>query len=564
MNGTERLYWLDDFDSGPLSRGKTYFERGLVEDLHMDAHAWHATVRGTLPYDVVVEVDEQGRPDPYGPNTTCTCPYVATGGPCKHIAAVCFSIEREGAPAPSSNSSAQWKTIFNSLTEEDCRAFLHDTVSRQPNLQDELVARFGEPDMAQIRRAMQSGISSAVYRYSDGYGYVDWHHSLALETEVCAVIREVIQPYLDRRAWQVAFDASLIALEELRKVEVDDSDGYYSTAQDACFDVWRAIVAQGDDGADVVAAGIPRFLLVDPDDDDDYDVLACQQSDAVGLFFEAFQDDPRHAGDVYAYCAAALRAGTCNWMWNGKRRYALAGLRAMHAMGRSIDDRIAFARPYLSLLPVRLQLADSLASEGRCDEAMRLLREGLNVCEQPSDIVAIYKALLNCNELQNDRGETERCLRELLHRTADAQDAVTWWHRLRELVGEDAWETESQALLPRLQVSIVRHALLAEEGRIAELMDELEARPDVHELRAYDQLLAKDYLPRVTKLYIDKVLSDLERASSRNGYRAALQHLAHMATLPGSQAAFERTAQEIRATYPRRPALRDELSKIGG
>ena len=565
MSARHDLDWRQAFDDGPLSRGLSCFKRGRVQDLHHDQEGWHATVAGSWDYEVTVATLKDGMPDPFGANTSCTCPYYCSAGPCKHIAATCFAIEDEPAPPPEANGEADWETILQSTTAQNLEAFLHDLLSRDAQLRREFVARFGKINVEDARRAIASGIDEALYRHGDGYGCVSWRNELAFELDVSAAIRDALRPYVDRGAWQAAFDASLSALAVIRTVDVCGADGFHSSATDVCLDVWRAIVTRGGDaGADVVATGIPAFLAIELEDDDVEDVLELQQSDAFGFFASTFQDDARHADKVYEWCADALSTGLARYHWNGEQRHALACLHAMRAMGKSADDRFAFARPYLRFLQVLREMAKDLLAAGRADEAIALLREGLANCTTPGDLLAIHTSLLDCYETQGDAEKTRQCLGELIQRTGSPQDALAWWSRLRELTPERDWDKVFGKVLKRAKARGVRCALLAEQGRLDDLMAQIEARNDVNLLRNYDALLAKDYPARVIALYRKKVMGDLDRASSRNGYRAALLYLKHMGTLPHAEQAFVDIAADIRAAYPHRPALHDELRKIGG
>ncbi len=564
MRARYNLDWRQAFDDGTLSRGLSYYKRGLVQDLHHDQEGWHATVCGTWDYEVTVATMEDGTPDPYYKNTSCTCPYFSSGGLCKHIAAICFASEDNPAPSPETHGGADWEAVLRSTTAQDRKAFLRDLLCRDMQLRREFMARFGEINVEDARRTIASGIDAALYRYGDGYGCVSWHNELAFELDVSAAIRDALRPYIDRGAWQAAFDVSLAALAEIRTVDVVGVDGFHSSATDVCLDVWRTIVTRGGDaGADVVATGIPAFLSVEPRDDDVEDVLELQQSDAFGFFASTFQDDTRHATKVYEWCANALSTGLTRFYWNGEQHHALACLHAMRAMGKDVDDRIAFARPYLRILKVLREMAEDLLASGRADEAIALLHAGLANCHALGDLLAIHTSLLNCYEAQGDDEKTRRCLGELIHRTGSPQDALAWWSRLRDLTPERDWDEVSCKVLKRANARGVRCALLAEQGRLDDLMAEIEVHNDVNLLRDYDTLLVKDYPTRVIKLYRNKVMGDLDRASSRNGYRAALLYLKHMGTLPQTEQAFVDIAADIRAAYPRRPALHDELRKIG-
>lgn len=563
------MSWKQAFNDTLLYRGKSYYERGLVENLRKEPDGWHATVQGSWPYDVVVAVSSDGQPNPTAEQTSCSCPYFAEAHLCKHVAATCLAIEHGTTTDSAPSDASNWQPLLQALSADDCRDFLRTTLTRDAQLRDEFLARFGKLDTRNARRAIQSGFSAALYNHSDGYGYVDYHHSFAFETEICTSIRHAVRPYLDRKAWQFAFDVSILALQELQHLDVVGPDGVHTAAQDVCLDIWRAIIAQGgDEGAAVVAAGIPMFLASEPDEGDececDYDVFDCQISDAAEFFLDTFQDDRRHASDVYAWCRQALLGHDHCIMWNGEQRCTLAGLRALRTMGRPVDELVSFAKPHLAIPPVRIQIANELTEHSMVDEAVQLLREGLRSCERPVGVVTTYEALLNCYKLQGNQDATRQCLIELVTHADKTQDARTWWHELRELTDEACWAQASESLLKRMQITQVRYALLAEEGHVDELMEQIEKRKDVQELMNYDRLLVTAHPQRVMRLYHNKVMDDLERASSRNGYRAALRYLQHMGTLPESSDMFSRTAQQIRTTYPRRPALHDELRKIGG
>ncbi|MCM2256109.1 MAG: DEAD/DEAH box helicase [Vicinamibacteria bacterium] len=71
------------------ARGATYFDQGRVVALSGRGHSLLARVRGTLVYDVRIEVDGAQL------NATCTCP-AAGRAPCKHVWAALLEAERLG------------------------------------------------------------------------------------------------------------------------------------------------------------------------------------------------------------------------------------------------------------------------------------------------------------------------------------------------------------------------------------------------------------------------------------------------------------------------------------
>lgn len=55
----------------------------------------------------------------------------------------------------------------------------------------------------------------------------------------------------------------------------------------------------------------------------------------------------------------------------------------------------------------------------------------------------------------------------------------------------------------------------------------------------------------------------MNRANDRRAYRAVAAELAHAANFPGGQNRTQEAASAMRAKYPRRTALLDELHSAG-
>ena len=69
-----------------LSRGKNYCERGLVNILYISKHRVRALCSGTKIYTVSIKLNN-GRLE-----GKCSCPAWDDFGPCKHMAATCFTL----------------------------------------------------------------------------------------------------------------------------------------------------------------------------------------------------------------------------------------------------------------------------------------------------------------------------------------------------------------------------------------------------------------------------------------------------------------------------------------
>ena len=80
--------------------------------------------------------------------------------------------------------------------------------------------------------------------------------------------------------------------------------------------------------------------------------------------------------------------------------------------------------------------------------------------------------------------------------------------------------------------------------------------------RYQDALLQID-APFVLAWHKRRVLRDFEEAYDRKGYRRKTKELVRLLELPGGKDAAQEVADELRARYPRKVALLDELAKAG-
>src|SRR5437016_6122834 len=80
----------NEFDSDVRSRGRKYFDKGLVDILQTDAGQIDAQVQGTELYDVRIEwTDDRFR-------GSCSCPFAEDRGPCKHLWATLLAADEAG------------------------------------------------------------------------------------------------------------------------------------------------------------------------------------------------------------------------------------------------------------------------------------------------------------------------------------------------------------------------------------------------------------------------------------------------------------------------------------
>lgn len=129
----------------------------------------------------------------------------------------------------------------------------------------------------------------------------------------------------------------------------------------------------------------------------------------------------------------------------------------------------------------------------------------------------------------------------------------------RALFTDDGWKEESEkCLFPAVAGTYDALALFQKEKRYDLMMDTAEQLS----CSDYEKVLKKYYPERCMKILAKNADTEMERATERKGYRKVARILNKIKKYPEGTALAQELAQKYRKTYPRRPALWEELSRI--
>ena len=103
--------------------------------------------------------------------------------------------------------------------------------------------------------------------------------------------------------------------------------------------------------------------------------------------------------------------------------------------------------------------------------------------------------------------------------------------------------------------------ILVHEERWADLVKELVGTAHLPTIEKYEQHLASDHAAEVADLYTTAIRSDLHQYTGRSHYQQAARYIRRMKKLGQHQKA-EALVTELKARYPQRVALMEELQKI--
>lgn len=92
-------------------------------------------------------------------------------------------------------------------------------------------------------------------------------------------------------------------------------------------------------------------------------------------------------------------------------------------------------------------------------------------------------------------------------------------------------------------------------------MEYVAEQKDARYIKEYEKYLKADYRDRLVDLYRECVYERLEKGVGRPVYQEICSYLRHIKKL-GRKDIVRETIEDLRAKYPRRPALLDELDRV--
>lgn len=138
-----------------------------------------------------------------------------------------------------------------------------------------------------------------------------------------------------------------------------------------------------------------------------------------------------------------------------------------------------------------------------------------------------------------------------------------FWDVLKQIYIEcGTWNKNYESLLDELKDSkrtICYRSVLVEENEKKRLLEDVMANP--YDLFEYGKYLVKDYPEQIYELCYKVIRENCANAKDRREYKKITKQIAQLIKWKGNDIA-KSLIEELKQTYPRRPALLDELEKV--
>ena len=560
----------DEIDSTILSRGLSYYRERNVMSLEMtQPNHYKALVAGTQLYEVTITLDDDREVE----DSSCTCPY-DWGEYCKHQVAALYALRH----LLNSNQHAMverpkevdLEALLEGKSKKELLSFLLAYAKKNPSLASALVAAFPSPNQEvnqtnlgiEFRRACEKGLECTenedMYEWDTNEDEDDWQFTSALRIkieELLGMARVAIAEGNVRHGGSIAsmMVHEMSALDEYEGETLSDEIETFLMQVAGLFD---DVTLSADDG--------PWLFALFFAEADSYEFPTQPALLRFCLRLAKTESDQEALRKYLLVLATDQPEGT----W-GASATILNSLELQHALllkQKRGEDAQALALANLSYEAMRKLAFDHAMETKDYALAERLAKE-----KEASDYrihgAMDWSKLLFKVYQEGGKKDDMRSLAKafLLH------DNLVYYPILKDSYESEEWISVVDGLLDELQAheegrftsEYRRNAypeVLKAEGKLERLLSYIQKNSRL--IRSYQDVLLPTYKGEVFALYGAIIKKDGEAASSRNEYKDLASWLNELEAIGGNDVAKE-CLQVLAPRYMKRPAMRDEIKKVG-
>jgi hypothetical protein len=247
-----------------------------------------------------------------------------------------------------------------------------------------------------------------------------------------------------------------------------------------------------------------------------------------------------------------------SWHLENDRLVRLAAITAVD--GEQAAEKFIFAN--LKYDGIRRIAIRSSIDKGNYALAEKLCREKIQAAGSDYHWTREwYTMLFEIYTKTDDQEKQSNLAEELLVYKYDTQ----YYDILKKLLTEKGtWNTAYPPLLMQLSQSLPYHlymSILSKENETLKLLDELKMHPT--EVYHYGEQLSKDFPSEISVLCLGQIRKQAAESNNRIAYKKVCANIKKLFEFGGISEA-DSIIVELKAKYPRRPAMIEELDKIAG
>lgn len=564
------FHFEQDIDDVIIARGKGYYNGGAVFKLaENDGDTYTARVHGTEDYTVRVILEGTEISD-----SECDCPY-DMGPICKHQVAVFYMIQ-ERLSHPEANgettvirpASRQTKgkkkeasllDLLNAKSKKELVDLLCRLAEEYEEIEQLIQFDSANDDFDDAVSASRNLMKTYLNKYSDRCGSVNYHQ-VSLAMQGTYMVLEKARNAIKTEKLILALDLNLCVLHEMIAAlqRIDDSDGYVGEIFKEVLDMVGEI-SEKENFPDNQKDEIFRKLLKEYKEkcfDEWIDIRLGILSRCAKL---AHTPALR---DALGKRLASLIPNDKNDAWS--KRYIIEEISKIHLQMIRDFDGDEKAEEYVNqnlVIPDMREIAIQSAFERKkYDLVVQLALDGESNDSGYRGLVKQWKEhRYQAYRLLGLQDDQRRLAEEFLF-----DGNFEYYHEIKKIVDTTQWKALYPVILERVYKSApgynsVYINILVEEKEQERLINYIKATPRL--IEGYYEHLLPEHYDEVTSLFIQHIEDFAKSATSRKGYKGVCDIIKTFKKACGREHAIS-LRQKLDDLYAKRPAFRDELSKM--
>lgn len=577
--------WQSRFAPHILERGMKYYYQGEVEELEKTEHGYKAVVYGTDVYDVDITIEGDEVTD-----MTCTCPHAWDGNNCKHMAAVLAAIEDlssdqetggftyEERIRDESNviSFADEKAKMHEEFLDDCfcsesaeelvanadfdeiEAFLIMELESDERMRNRFKLFTTDIFTADEMQMYRSQLIDTFDSFKDEHGFVAYYMADELEDALYEFIDTVIcRLLLDNAKAEEAFLLTAAMIEQLDRLDIDDSNGIIVNIISTCRTIISDIIESSNDFLESqIFRWIEKRLESDGND--------FVRESVMALWCENFHK-PLYLTQKKELIISKLHA--CEDIEDEySRKYRIgewisAYLDIAGRMSIPEEEIDTFEKKYWEFSDVRQHAVNRHVADGEISTAIDILKGSMEKDRHMRGLIRSYgQQLAALYKTAGDKAALRRLLTDFV--TEYIPGDPEFFRALKKECSKNEWPEVRSSVLGKLPESHVKAELYREEKMYDKLMDYVMISKAMGDLKTYEKDLRARYPQKLLIVYEHVVREEAKHAGDRRHYKEIVKILRRMKRYPDGAECVQRIAAEFRETYKRRTAMMEELSRL--
>lgn len=225
------MNWQENFTTKVLERGFEYYENGNILEIMKTTSGYKAKVEGSGydEYDVRVEIEDDEIKD-----MNCTCIYGQEMGCCKHMAAVLYAID-EGEDI---EEEIDTEEIIKSLSKTKLQQMML-SVSDNEEIKYKLKLISGSDPYTILKHKLER----IIRKYAGLTGEIETYDLYSFSEKILNFLEQDVYGTEDEY-WRSKIECICCVLDELNKLELDDSEEDVWIMYNTCYEMLGTILSK--------------------------------------------------------------------------------------------------------------------------------------------------------------------------------------------------------------------------------------------------------------------------------------------------------------------------------